>query len=67
MKISLKNKLIISFLAVIIICGLVVTLFAVRLIDSGVIQQAQDKVKHDLNSARLIYELEIQRTAHKRR
>ncbi|MBN2591572.1 MAG: cache domain-containing protein [Sedimentisphaerales bacterium] len=59
MKMSLKNKLIISFLTVIIICGLVVTIIAVRLIEKGVIQQAQDKVKHDLNSARLIYEREI--------
>ena len=62
MKISLKNKLIISFLTVITICGLVVTLIAVQLINRDVIQQAQDKVKHDLNSARLIYEREIELT-----
>jgi len=62
MKISLKNKLIISFLTVIIFCGLIVTVIAVQLIDRGVIQQAQDKVKHDLNSARLIYEQEIKLT-----
>ena len=62
MKISLKNKLIISFLTVIVICGLVVTVISVQLINRGVIQQAQDKVKHDLNSARLIYEREIEST-----
>ncbi|KPL25151.1 MAG: hypothetical protein AMJ75_01725 [Phycisphaerae bacterium SM1_79] len=55
MKFSLRAKLIISFLAVIIICGLVATLAAVRLIGTGIIGQAQAKVKNDLNSARQIY------------
>ncbi|MFB0524278.1 MAG: cache domain-containing protein [Phycisphaerae bacterium] len=60
MKISLRTKLIISFLAVIIICGLVATLVAIRLIGTGIISQAQDKVRIDLNSARHIYQDEIQ-------
>ena len=55
MKISLRTKLIISFLAVIIICGLVSTLVGRQLIVNGIIRQAQDKVKIDLNSAREIY------------
>jgi two-component system NtrC family sensor kinase len=55
MKISLKAKLVISFLAVIVICGLVATLVAIRLIGTGIINQAQDKVRTDLNSARQIY------------
>jgi two-component system NtrC family sensor kinase len=55
MRISLKAKLIISFLAVIVICGLVATLVAIRLIGTGIINQAQDKVRIDLNSAREIY------------
>lgn len=59
MKISLKTKLIISFLAVIIICGLVATTVGVRLIGTGIISQAQDKVKNDLNSAREIYREEV--------
>jgi len=61
MKIPLRTKLIISFLAVIIICGLVATLVAVQLIGTGIISQAQDKVRIDLNSARHIYQDEIQR------
>jgi len=60
MKISLRTKLVISFLAVIIICGLIATLVAMRLIGKGIINQAQDKVKHDLNSAREIYREEIE-------
>lgn len=60
MKISLRAKLITSFLAVIIICGLVATAVAIRLIGTGIISQAQDKVRIDLNSARHIYQNEIQ-------
>ena len=60
MKISLKTKLIISFLAVIILCGLVATVVAIRLIGTGIISQAQDKVRIDLNSAKHIYQDEIQ-------
>jgi two-component system NtrC family sensor kinase len=59
MKISLRAKLVVSFLAVIIICGLVATLVAIRLIGTGIISQAQDKVRIDLNSARHIYQDEI--------
>ncbi|GAH39809.1 unnamed protein product, partial [marine sediment metagenome] len=44
-----------SFLAVIIICGVVATLVGMQLIGTGIIGQAQDKVKNDLNSAREIY------------
>jgi len=56
MKISLRTKLIASSLAVIIICGLVATIVAIRLIGTGIISQAQDKVRIDLNSARHIYQ-----------
>jgi two-component system NtrC family sensor kinase len=59
MKISLKAKLVVSFLAVIIICGLVTTAVGMRLIGTGIIHQAQDKVKNDLNSAREMYHEEI--------
>jgi two-component system NtrC family sensor kinase len=60
MQTSLRAKLIISFLAVIIICGLIATLVAIRLIGSGIISQAQDKVRTDLNAARHVYRDEIQ-------
>ena len=61
MKVSLRTKLIISFLAVIIICGLVATIVGVRLIGTGIISQAQDKVRTDLNSARHIYQDKIEK------
>lgn len=52
---SIKGKLIISFLALIIICGLFATLVGSQLIGTGIIEQAQDKVRNDLNSAYQIY------------
>jgi two-component system NtrC family sensor kinase len=58
MRISLKAKLIVSFLAVIVIGGLVTTLVGTRLIGTGIIRQAQDKVRNDLNAAREIYRQE---------
>jgi two-component system NtrC family sensor kinase len=60
MKVSLRTKLIISFLAVIIICGLIATVVAVRLIGTGIISQAEDNVKIDLNIAKHIYQDELQ-------
>jgi len=59
-KISLKEKLVISFLAVIIICGLTATLVGMQLIGTGIINQAQDKVGHDLNSGREVYREEME-------
>jgi len=55
MKASFRTKLAISFLALIITFGLVVTLIYMWLISRGVISQAQEKVRCDLNSAREIY------------
>ena len=58
MKVLLKTKMIIGSLTVIIICGLIATLVAIRLIGTGIVNQAQDKVRIDLNSARHIYQNE---------
>ena len=63
MKISLRTKLIISFLIIITISGLTAGTISVRLIDKGIIQQERDKVKNDLNSARLIYQQETEKIA----
>ena len=63
MKISLRAKLIISFLTAITICGLVAAIISVQLINNGIIRQEQDKVKNDLNTARLVYQREVEKTA----
>ncbi|MCF7973053.1 MAG: cache domain-containing protein [Phycisphaerae bacterium] len=60
MKIHLKTKLVASFVTVILICGLVATGVGTRLIGTGIIRQAQDKVEHDLNSGREVYREEME-------
>jgi len=44
-----------SFVLVVAISGLIATVVGVRLIGSGIVKQAQEKVRMDLNSAREIY------------
>jgi len=61
MHLSLRAKLIISFIVVIAICGIVSMYVGVRFIGDGIIRQAQDKVRIDLNSAREIYIEELDR------
>jgi len=58
-KISLRTKLVISCLAVVIITGFVGTLVGVYLIGDGIIREEQDRVRTDLYSAREIYQGEL--------
>ena len=51
---SLRTKLGLSFLAVIILGSLLWLVFGSRLIRNTLIAQAQDKIRHDLNSARMV-------------
>ena len=55
MNISIRLKMIIFFLLVIIFIGLTATLVGVHLIGDRIVKQAQKKVKLDLNTAREIY------------
>ena len=52
---SLRTKLILSFLGVIIIGGILTLILGSRLIKNTLIQQAQAKVNHDLASAWMVY------------
>ncbi len=52
---SLRSKLAVAFLAVVLVCATVATLVGVRLIVKGIVGQAQDKVTNDLNAAAEIY------------
>lgn len=56
MKLSLRTRLLGSFLVVIVTCGAVATVVGVRMIGDGIVKQAQDKVRLDLNSARIAYQ-----------
>lgn len=52
---SLRTKLGLSFLAVVILGSLLWLVFGSRLIRNTLIAQAQAKVRHDLNSARMVF------------
>jgi two-component system NtrC family sensor kinase len=52
---SLRTKLGLSFLAVIILGSLLWFVFGSRLIRNTLIAQAQAKIQHDLNSARMVF------------
>ena len=52
---SLRTKLIISFLVVIIMGGLLSLVFGSRLVKNTIISQAQLKVKHDLSAAWMVF------------
>lgn len=56
MKVRLQIKIIVSLVLVVLISGIVSMIIGVRLIGSGIINQAQDKVRLDLNSAREVYD-----------
>ena len=56
MKLSLRSRLLGSFVIVILVCGATATVVGVRMIGEGIVKQAQDKVRHDLNSARYVYD-----------
>jgi two-component system NtrC family sensor kinase len=58
-RISLKVKLIIGFIAVVIITSLVTALVGVKIIGNGIIREEQDRVRTDLYSAREIYQGEL--------
>ncbi len=55
MHFSLRTKLVLSFIVVVALLGLVTTWLGMTLIGERIIQQAQEKVRLDLNAAREIY------------
>jgi two-component system NtrC family sensor kinase len=52
---SLKTKIVLSFLFVIVFGGLISLVFGSRLVKNTLISQAQSKVNHDLSSAWMVY------------
>lgn len=54
-QLSLRTKLILSFLIVIVIGGIISLIFGSRLIKNTLISQAQAKVNHDLASAWMVF------------
>ncbi|NOR12817.1 MAG: HAMP domain-containing protein [Candidatus Aminicenantes bacterium] len=56
---SLRTKLIFSFLIIIIFGGLLSLSFGYRLVKNTIISQAQAKVRHDLSSAWMVFNEEL--------
>ena len=61
MALSLRKKFIASFLIVVFLTGTVATWVGIHFIGQGIIRQAQEKVRMDLNSAREIYRENLNR------
>ena len=59
MIISLKTKIILSFIAVILTTSLFSSIVGIRLIDKSIVPRIQDKVRYDLNSAHELFFNEI--------
>ncbi|MBD3413117.1 MAG: HAMP domain-containing protein, partial [Candidatus Aminicenantes bacterium] len=58
-RFSLRKKIILSFLLVILFGGVITLILGSRLIRETLISQAQDKVKHDLSSAWMVFNEKI--------
>jgi two-component system NtrC family sensor kinase len=59
MKSPIRLKLVLSFIAVIVVAGIVATAAGIHLIGSGIVREAQNRVNLDLNSAHQIYEQKL--------
>ena len=58
--VPLHAKLMLAFVLMIVIIGSVFLVIGVRLTSNRVLEEAQDKVRNDLNAARVIYESQLQ-------
>lgn len=56
MRLTFHKRFILYFLFPVLFTGFIATIIGERLISGGIIRQAQDKVRVDLNSAREIYQ-----------
>jgi two-component system NtrC family sensor kinase len=55
MKTPIARRLILSFLSIVILSGAMSVVLGVHLVNGRIFQEAQEKVRNDLNSAREIY------------
>lgn len=61
-RVSISTKLILSFLGIIAIGSAVFIIVGVQLIGDRIVAEAQEKVRHDLNTAREMYESRLEQT-----
>ena len=55
----IATKLLLSYLPIIIVTSGVFTVVGIKLITTRIVEEAQEKVRHDLNSAREIYQNQL--------
>jgi two-component system NtrC family sensor kinase len=60
-RLSLRTKLVFSFLFVVIAGGILSSLIGTELVADTIISQARNKVRHDLNTAGLVYDQSLTR------
>ena len=58
---SLKTKILISFIMVIVVLSVSIALLGFYIIEKDIIERAEHKVRNDLKAARMVYNSEIDR------
>jgi two-component system NtrC family sensor kinase len=59
LRIPIATRLALSFLLIIVIISTIFTIVGIQLISNRIVTEAQEKVSHDLNSAREIYQSQL--------
>ena len=59
LRIPIATKLILSYLAIIVLTGAIFTIVGIQVISDRITTETQEKVRNDLNSAREIYRSEL--------
>jgi len=59
LRIPIATKLILSYLAIIVLMSAIFTITGIQIINNRIFAEAQEKVSHDLNSANEIYRSEL--------
>ena len=54
-RLPIATRLTLSFLSIIILSSLIFTIVGVQIISSLIVNEAEERVRNDLNTARLIY------------
>jgi two-component system NtrC family sensor kinase len=55
-RLPIATKLTLSFLSIILLSSLIFTFFGIQIINNRIIEEAQERVRNDLNAAREIYQ-----------
>lgn len=59
-RLPIATKLTLSFLSIILLSSLIFTFFGIQIINNRIIEEAQERVRNDLNAARDIYQNRLQ-------